>query len=305
VVDITLVYLKRALEEPGCPICRLIHETEARYLFYLLYESVNDGTTRAHLVRSLGLCPRHAWDMQATEQERWNDGMGTGIIYEDLTARLFGCLSDYLERSSPARGSLLARLILRLRSLKHLGRWLNREGRIGSWLTRRSSRTSPMNRLVATLSPVGRCRLCETVEQTEKTKLGGLVGHLGDPEFRKVYEASDGLCLAHLRGALAFAEEDDTARHLVRLAVDKAGRLLSNLREYGRKHSWSNRDEPKYPWEQASWIRAVAFFAGEPREDGGDWLHRVRRQALIDHRLQPTEGVGRPQRSDVREEVGE
>jgi hypothetical protein len=55
VVDITVVYLKRALGEPGCPICRLIHETEERYLFYLLYENVTDTTIRAHLVRSLGL----------------------------------------------------------------------------------------------------------------------------------------------------------------------------------------------------------------------------------------------------------
>jgi Family of unknown function (DUF6062) len=305
VVDITLVYLKRALGEPGCPICRLIHETEARYLFYLLYENVTDGTTRAHLVRSLGLCPRHAWDMQATEQGRWNDGMGTGIIYEDLIARLLGSLTDHLNRSSPASGSLLARVILRLSSRKRPGRWLKRQGGIRSWLTRRSSGDSPINGLLARLSPFGRCRLCEAVEQTEKTELGGLVGHLVDPEFRKLYEASDGLCLIHLRGALACTEDEETAHYLARVAADQLGRLLSNLSEYGRKHSWSNRDEPKYPWEQASWIRAVAFFAGEPREDGGDWVQRVRRQAMIDHRLRSNEGSCRPQRPDPPKEAAD
>jgi hypothetical protein len=305
VVDFILLQLKLALREPGCPICRIMHEVERRFLLYVLYENVNDGTTRAHLVRSLGLCPRHAWDMQATEQGRWNDGMGTGAIYEDLTARVLGTLSEYLERSVTPGRTTLARLIIRLFGLERFDRWRTWRTRIDRRQSGPSAQASPVKALLARLSPLGRCRLCETVEHSEKANLAWLVSHLTDPEFRTLYAASDGLCLAHLRGALAFAEEQDTARHLVRLAADKLGPLLSNLKEYGRKHSWTHRDEPKYPWEQASWIRAVAFFAGEPREDQGDGLHRVRRQALLDCRLRPNEGSCRAQRSDFQEEGGE
>jgi hypothetical protein len=143
------------------------------------------------------------------------------------------------------------------------------------------------------------------VEDSEKASLRWLVGHLVDPEFRKLYAASDGLCLAHLRGALACTDEEETARRLVKLAADRLSPLLSDLKEYGRKHSWDHRNEPKYPWEQASWIRAVAFFAGEAREDQGDGVHRVRRQALADYRLRPNEGSCRAQRSGPLKETGD
>jgi hypothetical protein len=305
VVDFILLQLKLALREPGCPICRLMHEVERRFLFYVLYENVNDGTTRAHLLHSLGLCPGHAWAMQATEQGRWNDGMGTGAIYEDLTARVLGTLSDYLERSARPGRTSLTRLIVRLFGLERFDRWLKCRTRLGCRQSGRSAQASPVKALLARLSPLGRCRLCETVEQSEKANLGWLVSHLTDPEFRSPYAAADGLCLAHLRGALACAREEETARHLVKSAADRLGLLLLDLKEYGRKHSWTHRDEPKYPWEQASWIRAVAFFAGEAREDQGDGVHRMRRQALTDHRLRPNERPGRLQRPRSPEETGD
>ena len=304
-VDFIFLQLKLALREPGCPICRLTRDVERRFLFYALYENVNDGTTRTHLVRSLGFCPRHAWDMQATEQGRWKDGMGTAAIYEDLTARVLATLTAYLESSvTPGRTSL-ARLVVRWLRPKRFNRSLERRTPTGRRQTGDLAQASPVRMLLARLSPLGRCRVCEMVEHSEKANLGYLVSHLGDPAFRSLYAVSDGLCLAHLRGALVRADEGETARRLVTLTTEKLGPLLSDLREYGRKHSWTHRDEPKHPWEQASWIRAVAFFAGEPREETADGVHRMRRQALIDHRLRPTEGVGRPQRSDVREEVGE
>jgi hypothetical protein len=303
VVDFIFLQLKLALREPGCPICWLMRDVERRFLFYVLYENVNDRTTRTHLVRSLGFCPHHAWAMQAVEQERWQDGMGTGAIYEDLTGRVLATLSEYLDRSVTSSRTSPARLIVRWLRLEGFDRWLKCRPRIGCRQSGRSAQASRVKVLLARLSALGRCRLCETVEQSEKANLGWLVSHLTDPAFQSLYAASDGLCLAHLRSPLVFAEEDDTACHLVRLSADKLGPLLSDLKEYGRKHSWTHRDEPKYPWEQASWIRAVAFFSGEARENQGDGIHRVRRQALTDYRLRPNEGSYRAQRSGPLEET--
>jgi hypothetical protein len=69
---------------------------EERYLYNLLYENVCDGTTRLYWARGLGFCPPHAWLLQAIEQQNWNDGMGVGILYEDLTERVVNSLSAYL-----------------------------------------------------------------------------------------------------------------------------------------------------------------------------------------------------------------
>jgi hypothetical protein len=109
-------------------------------------------------------------------------------------------------------------------------------------------------------------------------------------EFRAWYTASDGLCLPHLRRALARAEDEETVRFLVQVAVDKVSPLLADLKEYERKHAWEYRHEPKPPWEQASWVRAVAFFAGEAREEDTR-NDELRRQALADYRARPDGSV--------------
>ena len=109
-MDLITLGLKLAFEKPGCPLCRLRQETEYRYLYHLLYESVTDGTTRQLLVRSKGFCPRHTWLCQATELEQWGDGLGTGTIYEDQASRILSMLLDFLTRACSTRMHL-SRLI--------------------------------------------------------------------------------------------------------------------------------------------------------------------------------------------------
>lgn len=288
-MDLITLNLKLAFREPGCPVCRLRQQQEQRYLFNLLYENVNDGTTRLRLVRGLGLCPDHAWRLQATEPQHWSDGLGTGIIYEDLTGRLLGSLSAYLAQDrSPQEG--LARLMERLRE------WLKPRGRMGRWLAQYLPAPAPATSLLARLSPTASCRACEMIGDREETYLIWLARQSGDPEFRGWYSASDGLCLPHLRRALTYAEDEETVRFLAQVAADKLKPLLADLGEYLRKHSWHNRDEPKYPWEQASWIRSVAFFAGEAREEEGGNTYQVRRQALGDYRRRPDRVPGEEER---------
>jgi hypothetical protein len=141
--------------------------------------------------------------------------------------------------------------------------------------------------LLTGISPQQPCHACKIVDRSEETNLAWLVRESADPKFRAWYAASDGLCLPHLRRALAQAEEAETARFLVEVVVNKLTPLLADLQEYGRKHIWQFKQEPKYPWEQASWIRAVAFFAGEAEKDAGEDIYRLRRQALTDYRTRP------------------
>jgi hypothetical protein len=48
--QLTLIDLKRALGQSGCPICRLQKEAEERYLKHLLWEYVNDLPTRTRFL---------------------------------------------------------------------------------------------------------------------------------------------------------------------------------------------------------------------------------------------------------------
>jgi hypothetical protein len=284
-LDMITLDLKLAFREPGCPICRLRQKAEERYLYNLLYENVNDGTARLFWVRGLGFCPHHTWMLQAIEQQYWNNGMGVGILYEDLTGRVLNALSSYLAQhySSHPKPEAGHRF-----GLKNFGAWLEQQGQVGHWLARRLFPSPlPAAPLLARLSPRQACHVCEVVDPSEEASLTWLVRESADPKFRGWYAASDGLCLPHLRRALAQAEAPETVRFLAQVAADKLTPLLADLQEYGRKHIWQFQQEPKYPWEQVSWIRAVAFFAGEADKGIGDVIEESRQQALREYRTRP------------------
>ncbi len=257
-IDLIALQLKLAFQEAGCPLCRLYHQAADRYIRNLLWEHVNDGETRLHFVRSLGFCPTHAWQLQQTEMATWGDGLGTGIMVEDLTGRILreleialGDLEQKVARPSPPAWQ---------RWWRHLSQW---------WRHRlaRSARASANNGPPG-LWPRGRCRVCELSENSEATYLEWLVRGCLQPDFQEWYRASDGLCLPHLRRALALAgpKRTQAALFLARVAHEKLTRLDGELQEYIRKHAWEFRHEPKLPSEQSAWIRAVAFFAGEMPE---------------------------------------
>ncbi|MBN1812951.1 MAG: hypothetical protein JXA14_14040 [Anaerolineae bacterium] len=271
-VNLSTVNLKRALCKSGCPICRLRQQAERRYLFTLLYENVNDGGTRQHLVHGMGLCPEHTWALQAVEQERWHDGLGVGIIFEDLAGRVSASLAEYLKRSPAQSGGRHTSLCRRLERL----------GRPGRWLACHLPWSSPGASLLAQLSPSECCRACDLVGRMEEAHLNWLVEGLAEGELRAPYAASAGLCLPHLRLALASASDEQAVHCLAEVAAAHLGLLMSDLGEYVRKHDWNNREEAKHPWEQAAWLRAVAFFAGEaPRAEGED-IDRMRRKAMTE-----------------------
>jgi len=70
-----------ALGEGGCPVCRLGLKAVWRDLDALSYECVNDPVSRAELRAARGFCNYHAWQFA----DEIHDGLGTAIIYRDIT----------------------------------------------------------------------------------------------------------------------------------------------------------------------------------------------------------------------------
>ena len=73
--------LREACLMDGCPICRLEHDADVRYLDRLLYEQVNDYKVRLQLRASLGFCSEHA--LMAMDEVQ-GKALGLAIIYDDL-----------------------------------------------------------------------------------------------------------------------------------------------------------------------------------------------------------------------------
>ena len=269
--------LKSAFKKEGCPVCRLLKEQEDRYFFNLLYENVNDGPTRGLIIDSMGLCPEHAWTLQARELEEWNDGLGTGIIYEDLTKGVLNEFSAYL---GPVKRRLLKSRNSRNDEQESEYCHPPAAGFLARAASKFTKKEKPAEALAGSVSKKKECHICKSLKQSENAYIEWLVNGLNNREFREAYLNSDGLCLPHLRQAIKTARDKYTAYLLVEKAESYLKALDKNLKEYIRKHAWDFRQEPKYAEEEASWIRAVAFFAGEYRGNSTDRAVSSRDKAL-------------------------
>jgi hypothetical protein len=112
------------------------------------------------------------------------------------------------------------------------------------------------------------CPACEIQAETEARLIATLTKGLADPAFREAWEASEGLCLPHLRNALAVARPE-AAEALRARALATHETLLAQLDETIRKHDYRFRHEPAGP-EAGSPARAVTLVAGALGVTGRD-----------------------------------
>jgi hypothetical protein len=243
---LTWIELREAFRQPGCPICHLKRRVADRYIFRLLWENVNDVTTRVHLLRSLGFCPEHTWQLYHTEISQFGSGLGVSIIYENLVHRVMGGLRHFeahLRAPQQPRTHWWQRAWTRLKAAF-------------GW-------AGPARRPTS-ISPSEPCRVCVHCTDAEERYIHWLVMGCADPDFRESYGASDGLCLPHLRQALERATPDhpDEARFLIGVTEARLERLSVALSEYARKQTWQYRHEEMTDDERDAPRRASLFFGG-------------------------------------------
>ncbi|MBT9169581.1 MAG: hypothetical protein DDT19_02943 [Syntrophomonadaceae bacterium] len=227
-----------ALKMEGCPICRLSQRSLERFFDNLLYENVNDPWIRRRIRKSLGFCKQHSTEL-IKAAKRAGDNLGIAIIYEDM---LSAARAD-LEKIDPlqARNSLF-RLV---------------------------SRKKPVSKAVLSeLLLLGRnCLACEHQRLTEDSYIFTLNQFLTDTMFMGLFVESDGLCLLHLREALAAGDSMKAAHYLLETEKEKVEHLLGELRELIRKHDYRFSLEP-LGRERDSWLRAVRKTTGGiPKSD--------------------------------------
>jgi hypothetical protein len=101
--DSTSFEVREALDQGGCPVCRLALRSVGRWLRSVAYEQINDIQLRDRLRAARGFCNLHA--------HRWlrevGSVLGTAIVYQDLlTAALRELDGENVQRGQRWRAIL-------------------------------------------------------------------------------------------------------------------------------------------------------------------------------------------------------
>ncbi len=87
--------------EPGCPICRLVRESEEWHLWLLLYEHSGDPEFHRRFSRSMGLCARHAKLLERIVVQRsLATPAAAARFYESLSAHAREALTNGVPRQN-------------------------------------------------------------------------------------------------------------------------------------------------------------------------------------------------------------
>ena len=224
----------------GCPICRLLTESVARYLDDLIFFSAVKPDTRAEIRAARGFCSEHASQLA----QLIGKGLGVALIHEDIIDTVMEGLSQAvpLARDAPARISLPA-AVTRIVP--------------GGSRTRRTSAKA-----VHVLEPQGPCLACRHQLLVEESYLGTLWRYLDDEALAAALRASPGLCLPHLRQALPEAPDAAALRRLIEIQLECLGRLRAELRELTRKFDHRFKHEV-IGAEGDAWLRSIAIVSGK------------------------------------------
>ena len=226
--------LLESCREPGCPICRVEQQGVERYLDNQLYENVNSPAWRDQLRASQGFCHEHAW---LGVNKRLGDALGFSIIYHDIVNSL-------------------------LRSLKDDNQSARTPGRRASILGQGSeSLRKRVEGVLALLAPRKQCPVCAHRDEVTRDLLSALVQDLSTADVQEALQASDGLCLPHLRLALGSANNDSGYETLLMLQQAKLESLKHELAEFIRKNDYQAIKEG-FGNEGDAWLRAIAMVVG-------------------------------------------
>ena len=118
-----------------------------------------------------------------------------------------------------------------------------------------------IEKMLPALTPRKRCPVCEHREETTRSTLTVLVEELETPEMTNALQASEGLCLPHLRLALERVKNLAACEKLLTIHREKLASLRAELEEFIRKNDYQLIKEG-FGKEGDAWLRAVGMIAG-------------------------------------------
>jgi hypothetical protein len=224
-----------ACGEPGCPICRLSRREVKKYLDAILYDCVTDPGIRDVLRRSRGYCHTHGWQLSTVGRGYL---LGIAILYEDVL--------DVAQADVNA-------------------------------LRPQKSRWNPLRTLFsgkrrgAEAGGRERCPACALVDEVETLGLTLLCKALGgsDDAMLHAVNNSEGLCLQHLRQALALTSDAAVGDVLAEVTRKRITAIRAGLKEFIRKNDHRFQHEP-IGAERDSWKHALTFLVGPPHKSAGE-----------------------------------
>jgi|GEM_PF-409850 len=253
--------LKKGTE---CPLCVMEDGLERRYMKHYLSELVMDPPSREAVMESRGFCNYHLYQMLAeSSKPETSADTGAALVMGTVVEALTGDLRAQLEHDEkPAQvetHGLVAKGLLFLAKAKAgLYHLMGQKSR----LARETWRMLPNAK---------RCPACLHRSDFAETYASEFVEILasGDSEFRRLFEASKGLCVPHYVMAVNIAEEKlgNKGRGTIKLIAEveekNLERLGFELKEYLRKHDYRFSREPRGP-EREVLARGVAKLVGKP-----------------------------------------
>lgn len=226
--------LLAAMRRNICPLCVLAERAERKAIDLFLYDQVNDISRRDVLRASRGLCPRHTAMLA-----EGRSALGIAIISRDILR----AITAEIEAIAPGEAAGLG--------------WLRQRLGAGAGA-----------QVAERIGPQAGCPMCAERATIETPLIGGLLRNFGDAAFVAAFEASAGLCRAHLAGTLRAADAE-TARALIARQATIWRRLEADLDQFIDKHDYRFQGEI-LDEERDVWRRALQIVSGwyEEKDEG-------------------------------------
>jgi hypothetical protein len=232
--NFTAYQLLDACRERGCPVCRVEQHSVERYLDNQFYENVNSPKWRDRLRASLGFCHEHAW---LAVDKRLGDALGFAIIYHDIVNTILNQLNHDGSSARPSR-------------------------RGTSFRKQFTDQTRTMiEKILSVIATRKRCPVCEHRDEATRSTLIVLVKELETPEMSNALQASDGLCLPHLRLTLEHVKDISVCEKLLTIQRAKLESLRAELAEFIRKNDYQFIHEG-FGKEGDAWLRTLGLVVG-------------------------------------------
>lgn len=230
----TAYKLLEACHEKGCPVCRLEQQSVERYLDSHFYESVNSPSWRDRLRASLGFCHEHAW---LGVDQHLGDALGYTIIYHDIVNTTLNQLGndDRPAQTSRSWTSLLGQIPEQVRVV--------------------------IEKMLYAFTPRKPCPVCEHRDEVTRRVVSVLAEELKTSQMMEALQASEGLCLPHLRLALEHIKDRSACEKLFTIEREKLEILRTELEEFIRKSDYRVIQDG-FGKEGDAWLRAVGMIAG-------------------------------------------